>query len=108
MHRPNQPVSMALGIVVSVPWDQTNTPLTIEVKLMTLDGEAVELEGAGPIGAMAQVEVGRPPGTKPGSDLDVALAPSFMGIVLPEGSYRWELLVNGKQEAIAPFRVVAG
>lgn len=106
LRRPDQPVNMALAIVVSVPWDQANTPLNIAAKLMTADGEQVELEGE-PIEAVAQAEVGRPPGTKPGTDLDIALAPSFMGIVLPSGLYRWELFVNDQQEAVAPFRVIS-
>jgi Family of unknown function (DUF6941) len=107
LHTPNQPFSMALAIQVAIPWDQTNRPIEINAKLFSEDGEAVEIEG-NPIEARAQAEVGRPPGLKPGTDLDLALAPSFAGLVLPPGGFRWELFVDDEQVAVAPFRIAGG
>jgi hypothetical protein len=57
---------------------------------------------------MGQMEVGRPPGIKPGSDLNAPVAFAFNGVNLPVGGYRWELWIDDKQKAIAPFRALAG
>src|SRR4051794_25682886 len=65
--------TMALAIKIEVPWDQTNRKVTFEAKLLTDDGHDVDL-GAGPIAASGEFEVGRPPGVKAGTNIDVPLA----------------------------------
>jgi Family of unknown function (DUF6941) len=103
---PDSPVPMGLAVKIGVPWDQTNHPHMIRAKLMTADGEQVEIEGE-PIEAGGEAEVGRPAGVKPGTDIDLPLAIQFNGIRLPAGGYRWELEIDGVVEAQVPFQVVA-
>jgi hypothetical protein len=101
------PFNMALAILVAVPWDETNKRFEIAAKLMTEDGELVQVNDQEVV-ATGQMEVGRPPGVKPGSDLNAPIAFTFNGVNLLVGGYRWELLIDGKQKAIAPFRAQAG
>ena len=105
LHAPNTPLNMALAILISVPWDQANRQHEVEAVLMTEDGERVQVEGQ-EIAASGQFEAGRPPGLKPGMDLNVPIALKFNGIALAPGGYRWEVAIDGAQQAIAPFRVL--
>jgi len=100
------PVNMALAVLLEVPWDQANDTLLIEAKLMTDDGDPVELETGHPIMAAGQMEVGRPPGLKRGMSLNAPLAFTFNGVPLPPGGYRWELHINGEMLASAAFRAL--
>jgi hypothetical protein len=104
---PDTPVPMALAVLISVPWNQANERHEFEAALMTDDGEQVEIEGQAVV-LGSGFEVGRPPGLKPGSDLNTPLALKFGGIALPVGGYRWEFSIDGTQMATAPFRVLGG
>lgn len=102
-----QPVNTALAILLAVPWDQTNRKILFAARLMTDDGDPVELEGQ-PVAASGILEVGRPPGIKPGTDLNTPVALKFNAIVLPAGGYRWEVEVDGDLAATAAFRAIEG
>jgi hypothetical protein len=104
---PNSPTNMALAVKVEVPWDQANTQLNIEAVLVTEDGEP-GLVGGKQIKAEGQAEVGRPPGIKRGSPIDLVFALNFGQIGLGPGGYRWELYVNQTLEAAASFHVQGG
>jgi hypothetical protein len=96
--------NMALAIKLNIPWDRANEQFHMRAALVTDDGQAVEL-GAGPVAADGQLEVGRPPGLRPGTPLDSTLALNFAGLELAPGGYVWQLEVNGAVLARAPFRV---
>lgn len=104
---PNTPLSMALAVKLAIPWDQANTRFTIEARLVTEDGEpALTPEGEG-IRAEGNVEVGRPPGLKPGEALDAPFVLRFT-VILPPGGYVWELLIGPPADHVAAraaFRV---
>jgi hypothetical protein len=104
---PRVPINMALAVKIAVPWDQTNRPVRLKAMLMTADGEPVDF-GEGPVEAGGEATVGRPPHVKPGTPLDLPFALTFAGIALEPGGYRWELEVDGKMAATAPFRVMEG
>ena len=94
----------AIAIKFEIPWDRANQRHKIELELVTADGEPVLVEG--PEGAMVplrlegEVEVGRPPGLKPGSPIDAALAISLSPLPLePDQRYEWRLSINGQHEA---------
>jgi hypothetical protein len=101
---PNQPINMALAIVVHIPWDQANKRHTLEVSLLTEDGPPV-LSDDKPVKVQGVVEVGRPAGAKPGSELNAAAALRFDGIALAPGGYVWELSLNGEPGSRTPFWV---
>lgn len=100
---PDQPVPMALALLVAVPWDQANQRFNLTAKLMTADGEQVQVEGQD-VTAGGDLEVGRPAGIKPGTPLNLPLALKFQGVSLPPGGYRWEVHIDGTLMASAPFR----
>lgn len=106
LQTPDVPFNMALGVIISIPWDQANEQHQIEAKLMTEDGEPVELAG-NKVGMAGNFETGRPPGIKRGTDLPATFALRFNNVTLRVGGYRWEVEIDGNQEATAPFRVVA-
>jgi hypothetical protein len=103
----NVPVNMALAILLIIPWDQANKQFKVEAQLMTEDGQHVEM-GDQKVLNGGVIEVGRPPGIKPGSGLNTPLALKFNGLMLEPGGYRWELMVDGTQMATAPFRAMDG
>ena len=96
---------MAIAIKIAVGWNEANEPLEFELRLVTQDGEIVD-PGPGPIVIKGRAEVGRPPGVRPGTELDAALAVTI-GVPLGAGAYRWEFDVNGQRLAQEPFVVNA-
>ena len=102
--RPVEPQAMmAIAIKLAVGWNEANEPVAFDLRLVTQDGAPVD-PGAGPIVISGTVEVGRPPGITPGTDLDSAMAIT-LGFPLGAGSYRWEFDVNGERLAQEPFVV---
>lgn len=101
---PNMPMPMALGVVIAIPWNRANETHVVEAVLVTADGETVEIEDT-PVMTSGELEVGRPPGIRPGSQLNTAIPFDFNGVALDIGDYVWELRINGDVEARAPFRV---
>jgi hypothetical protein len=104
---PNVPLAMALAVKLAIPWDQANTRFTIEARLVDEDGELVSTPDGEPIRAEGQIEVGRPPGLKPGEALDAPFVLRFT-VVLPPGGYVWELVIAPPADYIAAraaFRV---
>jgi hypothetical protein len=100
------PFTGGLAVKLEVPWDQTNVPHEINLRLVDEDGHAITNDNDEPIGAQAKLEVGRPPGLRHGVALDAPLAVNFPGLVLKPGGYRWELLVDGVIEADVTFEAV--
>jgi hypothetical protein len=103
--RPNEPVFMTLAVKMAVPWDRANLKLRLEARLVDADGDIVMSEAEEPIGAKGELEVGRPPGLKPGEALDAPFVLPFNGITLSPGGYVWELLVDDEIQARSAFRV---
>lgn len=105
-HTPKQPTNMALAIKLIVPWNEANRPYDLTVRLMDENHEVVPNPEGNNIGVQGKIEVGRPPGLKPGSNLDLALAVRFDGLVLEPGTYVWELLVANKVLETTIFDVI--
>jgi hypothetical protein len=101
-----QSFNMALAIVIAVPWDQTNVKHDVQARLLTEDGQPVNVEGQ-QVQSTGQIEVGRPTGVKAGSELNAPIVLSFDGIPLAPGGYVWELLIGSESTARTPFWVVA-
>ena len=93
-----EPQPSAIAIHVKVPWDQTNRQHMMLLELLDLDGEPILIET--PVGRQAlrvenNFEVGRPPGIKPGSPIEISIALNFGPIPLPpDGSFVWRLSIN--------------
>jgi len=106
--RPGVPVNVSLAVLIEVSWDEANTEHRLRAYLLTEDGAPV----GGPDGSALEIdggfEVGRPPGTKPGSTLNTPLAINVNALVLDAGGYEWRLEVDGALVARKPFRVASG
>lgn len=96
------PQASAIALYIKVPWDLANTSHHLLLELLDLDGEPVLVDT--PMGQQAlrvesNFEVGRPPGVKPGTPLDLALALNFAPIPLAPGAgFVWRLSINGETE----------
>lgn len=103
---------MALVLLVKVPWDQTNAPHQLVIKLVDSDGNDVllgqdQLGNPAPLMLGMQFETGRPPGVVPGTPIDFQNAVNIgAGIMLTPGqSYQWRVEIDGQPTATRSFYV---
>ena len=98
------PTAMALAVKIDVPWDRANIKHAWRLALLDSDGEAVTFPTAPegevqPVAIEGEFEAGRPPGLRPGTPLDVALALNVPPLPLaPDGRYVWQLSIAGFDE----------
>ena len=106
----NQPVPMAVAVLVQVPWTETNKQHTIELALLTEDGQPVmpAFQVAPgvvvpPIRMEGKFEVGRPPGSKVGMPIPAPFAFRIPALPLNPGGYVFRLGIDGESTASVPF-----
>jgi hypothetical protein len=97
------PVPMAIALKLEVPWDRTNVQHSLLLELLDEDGEPVLVPGADdeevPLQVTGDFEAGRPPGIKPGTPIDSALAVNFGPLPLQPGRrYQWRLSIDGETD----------
>lgn len=103
------PAPSAVAVHVQVPWDQANVDHNLRLELLDADGQPVLDPEDKPIALPQSFQVGRPPGLKPGSQLDHFLALVLGPLPLQAGSrYEWRLTINDetRDEWRRPFSVV--
>jgi hypothetical protein len=88
------PRASALGIIISVPWTQTNRKHTLAFSLLDVDGNPVNFHEA-PVRFSSEFEVGRPPGSAQGSRFNVPLAVNVGPMGLRPGRYEWSWAMDG-------------
>ena len=89
-----KPQPMAIGIHISVPWDQANVRHEWQLELIDEDGRPITLNKK-PLMARGQFEAGRPAGLRPGSPLPMALAINFPPLPLPAGrAFQFRFTIN--------------
>lgn len=92
------PCPTAIAIKIEVPWDETNKPHQIELRLLDEDGQPVAFNGR-PMVLESRFEVGRPPGMKPGTPIDVPLAVNFGPLPFtPDRRYLWRCFIDGRTQ----------
>jgi len=96
-------VPTAIAIKLEVPWDRTNMPHSLVLELLDEDGNPVLVPGPDeeqvPLQVTGDFEAGRPPGVKPGTPIDSALAVNFGPLPLEPGRrYQWRLSINGESD----------
>lgn len=103
---------MALVLLMKVPWDQTNQPHQVQIRLVDADGQAPLLSqddhgNPAPIQIEGEFEVGRPPGIPHGTAIDNSLVlPLPPGMPLDRGvTYEWRVEVDGDVVAARSFFV---
>jgi len=97
------PVPMAIALKLEVPWDRTNEKHSLLIELLDDDGEPVMVAGPEeaevPLQVTGDFEAGRPPGIKPGTPIDSALAVNFGPLPLEPGRrYQWRLSIDGETD----------
>jgi hypothetical protein len=93
---------MAIAIKIEVPWTDSNTRHRLRLALFDEDAQPVKVTmptGDRPVEINSVFEVGRPPGLKPGTPLDFALAINISALTLrPDTRYVWHCYINDKTE----------
>lgn len=94
------PAPMALAGILELDWDEANAPKALRIELLTEDGGPVVVptpEGDRPLVIETSVEVGRPPGTRPGSLFNVPIAINIGLLPIPPGAgYVWRFWIGGE------------
>ena len=98
-----QPVPHAVGVVLQIPWDQTNVRHHLLLELLDADGQPVLVptaEGAkSPLRLEGELITGRPAELAPGTPVNVPFAFFQAGLLLsPGGRYVYQLSINGQTE----------
>ena len=98
------PTPSAIAIALKVPWDEANARHDMRIELIDADGRPIVVgspEDQGkPVVIESQFEVGRPPGLRPGTPIDLAFAVNISPLPLPPGGrYEWRLSIDGQSEA---------
>lgn len=101
---PDMPFPLALAVLLHVPWTAANEKHKFSMRLIDDDGELQSFLGVD-VTNEAEFEVGRPPGLKPGSDINQPMVFKYDGLALPAGGYVFEFAVNKEVIARTPFRV---
>lgn len=107
---PPYAVTVGIGLLVTVPWLQTNQQHKAEVTLLGEDGEQVLLqvgpERAEPLNLVLTFNVGRPASLPVGDDQTIALAANLGGLPMPAmGKYEFVVHLDGNPERRLGFRV---
>jgi hypothetical protein len=97
----------AVAFILHVPWNETNRRVRWTLDLLDADGKAVVVqtgsESFTSVHIENEIEVGRPPGTKPGAAINVPFAVNMSPMPLsPDRTYVWVLRI-GEREWRAPF-----
>lgn len=107
--RTADPAPSAVAVYIQVPWDQANVNHDLRLELLDADGGPVLDPDGNAILLSQSFQVGRPPGLKPGTQLDHFLALVLGPLPLEAGSqYEWRLTIDGesKDDWRRPFSVV--
>jgi hypothetical protein len=102
---------MALAVHLGVPWHSANHPIELRVELRNADRQAVNDPNGQAVRVEGRVEVGRPPGLRPGTLLDSSFVIPVQGLQLAVGVYQWDLTVRDTSTdtvvtKVLPFEVL--
>lgn len=111
----NQPVPMAVAVIVLVPWTEANRQHAISLVLLTEDGKpvvpAVPVPAEvvlPPVQLEGKFEVGRPPGSREGAALPAPFAFRLPALPLNPGTYVFQLNIDGSPVSNVSFIAEGG
>ncbi len=97
-------MTAGVGILLRMPWGETNEPHTFELDIIDADGRSVLPGPQGPL--RGQVNVGRPPNLAPGEDQILPVAIGLNGTKIAQaGQYAVVFRIDGEERGRAPFKV---
>lgn len=107
---PVQIPRLGIGIIVHVPYSQTNRPHELAIQLQDEDGAVMQLADGpqGPQSAVrAMLNVGRPPQLQGGQGQNVVLAANLDSLSFSgPGTYDISISVNDQVKSRLPFRIL--
>lgn len=92
----NNAINFGIAVKMLVGWNEANRKHKVEFLLRDEDGDVVRPNGADPFFIQSELEVGRPPGLRPGTDIDAPLAINIAGLPMEPGRYALQLTVEGE------------
>lgn len=106
-------INLAIGINISVPWNETNNEHTLTVDLVDFDSHPVlvpnGIDTVAPVHVEAKFNVGRPPTLETGESQSISLAINLPSLPIPAiGNYSFILEVDGNELRRLSYRVVTG
>lgn len=106
-------INLAIGINISVPWNETNIEHTLTVDLVDYDSHPVQvvngIDTLAPVHVEAKFNVGRPPTLDTGESQSISLAINLPALPIPNiGNYSFIIEVDGRELRRLSYRVVAG
>lgn len=92
----------AVAFILHVPWDETNRKIRWTLDLFDADGKPIIVptgpDQYRPIHIENEIEVGRPPGVKPGASINAPFAVNVTPLQLPpDASFVWVLRIGEKE-----------
>ena len=91
-------ITMSIAVKIEVPWTETNISHKLKLVLLTEDGQPVMVADRS-CEIQADFEVGRPPGLRPGTPIDVPLAINMSQLqLLPDSHYVWRCFIDDKTD----------
>ncbi|GAA3643633.1 DUF6941 family protein [Microlunatus ginsengisoli] len=105
-------ISLAIGIIITIPWSQTDQRHDVDISLLervtgivrapTVDG------GSEPISMELSFNLGRSPDLTDGDHQHVCLAANLPGLPIPAiGKYELLVRIDGQTRRRLPFRVTS-
>lgn len=106
-------INLAIGINISVPWNETNNEHTLTVDLVDFDSHPVlvpsGIDTLAPVHVEAKFNVGRPPTLEIGESQSISLAINLPSLPIPAiGNYSFILEVDKVEHRRLSYRVVTG
>src|SRR3954451_7906105 len=88
-----------IALLIEVPWPEAEQGHRWQLHLETEDGSPVAPPGSiEPVTVGGDFEVGRPPGTRPGTAFNVPVAINSGPLPLEPGRYIWRLVIDGESD----------
>lgn len=92
----------AIGMIITVPWDNTNRNIEFALSLYDSDGQPVIVQTGpdtrAPLEIRSGFQVGRPPNVKQGTEFHVPFAVALSPIPLqPDSHYEWRLKIGDEE-----------
>lgn len=108
---PPHVISLGIGNVIHVPYQMTNQPHELKVRLVDEDGQSVRPflpetpDQAEPVEVRMPFNIGRPPMIAVGDEQTIAVAANFVNLPLEKpGLYTFIIEIDGVEMRRLPFR----
>lgn len=103
--------SLAVAVVITVPWTATNAQHVLTIDLFHEDGQPVQLptgpDTTGPLHVEMAFNVGRPPILTAGDEQRIPVAGNFPNLPLPAlGKYVVAVAIDGTNMKNLPYRLL--